>query len=107
MRMLFMCHLIDRCNYKKLKLLPAVAFLVFFFFFFFFFFLLFRASLVACGSQLGASIRAAAAAGLHHSHSNAGSLTHWSKAWNQTCVFMDTGHLVPAEPQQELSSVSI
>ena len=38
-----------------------------------FFFLLFRATRVACGSSLARGQIGAAAAGLHHSHSNAGS----------------------------------
>ena len=48
--------------------------------FFFFFFLLFRAEpAAACrNSQARDGIRAAAA-GLHHSHSNTGSLTHWTR----------------------------
>ena len=44
--------------------------------FFSFFFLLFRAAPVAPGSSQARGLIGAAAAGLHHSHSNAGSLTH-------------------------------
>ena len=44
--------------------------------FIFIYFLLFRATPVAYGSSQARHAIGAAAAGLHHSHSNAGSLTH-------------------------------
>ena len=40
------------------------------------------------GDQIGA-----AAAGLHHSHSSAGSLTHWSEARDWTHILMDTSQI--------------
>ena len=46
---------------------------------FHFVFCLFRAASSACGSSQAKGWIGAAAAGLHHSHSNAGSLTHWSR----------------------------
>ena len=49
------------------------------FFFFFFFFGLFRAAPAAYGGSQVRGRTGAAAAGLHHSHSNAGSLNHWVK----------------------------
>ena len=45
-------------------------------FFFFFPFLLFRAAPMAYGSSQARGRIGAIAAGLHHSHSNTGSLTH-------------------------------
>ena len=42
-----------------------------------FFFFLFMATLTACGSSQGRGQIRAAAAGLHRSHSNTRSLTHW------------------------------
>jgi len=51
-------------------------------------FFLFRATLAAYGNfQARGQIRAAAA-GLHHSHSNAGYLTHWARPWIKP-TFMD------------------
>ena len=46
---------------------------------FFFFFFLFRATPAAYGNSQARGQIGAAAAGLHHSHGNMGSLTHW--AW--------------------------
>ena len=46
-------------------------------FFFFFSFGIFKATPVAYGSSQGRSQIGIAAASLHHSHSNARSLTHW------------------------------
>ena len=45
--------------------------------FLFFFVLLFRATLVAYGGTQARALIGAIAASLHHSHSNAGSETHW------------------------------
>ena len=56
--------------------------LLFFFFFLsflFFFFFLFRASPEAYGSSHARGWIRATAANLHHSHSNVGSLTHWTR----------------------------
>ena len=46
---------------------------------FFYFFAFFRAALVAYGGSQARGPTGAAATGLHHSHSNAGSLTHWAR----------------------------
>ena len=70
----------------------------------FFLLLLFRAAPAAYGgSQAWGQIRAATA-GLHHSHSNTGSWTHWARPWIQpasSCVLVG---FITAEPQWELLS---
>ena len=45
----------------------------------FFFFSLFRATPMACGGSQARDQIEAVATGLHHSHSNAGSLTHGAR----------------------------
>ena len=44
----------------------------------------------------------AAAASLHHSHSNAGSLTHWVKPWIEPMSPWLLVRFITAEPQREL-----
>ena len=51
-------------------------------------FLLFRAILVACGASQARGWIRATAAGLHHSHSNARSLTHWVGPGIEPCNLM-------------------
>ena len=77
-------------------------------FFFFFFFLLLRAAPKAYGNSQARGQIGATTAGLHHSHSNAGSelylqpmlqltamwiLNPVSKATDQTCILMDPSHV--------------
>ena len=50
-----------------------------FFHYFILIFLLFRATSVAYGGSQARGQIGAMAAGLHHTHSNAGSLTHWMR----------------------------
>ena len=45
---------------------------------------------MACGSSQASGWTETTAASLHHSHSNARSLTHWAEARDQTCNLMDT-----------------
>ena len=86
----------------------------------FFFFL--RAALMAYGGSQARGLTGAAAAGLYHSHSNAGSELHlrptpflWqrhilnplSKARYRTHVFMDTSWVRYHEPQWELAFCNI
>ena len=61
-------------NRIRIPLMPCPYFS--FSFFFFFFFLLFRATPVAYGGSQARDRTGTTAAGLHHSHSNTGSLTH-------------------------------
>ena len=82
-----------------------------------FFVFLFKATPVACGHSWARG-RIGAAAGHHHSHSNAGHtcdpchslrqrqiLHPLSQARNRTCIIMETTRgSQPAEPQQELLS---
>ena len=63
------------------------------FFDFSFFFCLFKTAPMAYGrSQTTGSIRAATT-NLHHSHGNAGSLTHWARPGFEPAVIMDTGQV--------------
>ena len=84
-----------RCQEKRKKAwtdvwLPLSVFIFILFYFFSFF--LFRATPVAYGSsQAGGWIRAAAV-GLHHSHSNTGSLTH-PEARDPIHILMDTSQV--------------
>ena len=73
-----------------------------FFFFFFFFFCLFSAVPTAYrNSQARDGIRTAAT-GLHHSHSNARSLTHWAQPGIEPTSSWTLVGIVTAEPQWEL-----
>ena len=75
------------------------------FFFFFFFFGLFRATPTAYrDSQAKGHIRAIAA-GLHHSHSHAGSLTHWARPGLKPESSWILVRFVTAEPWWELRDV--
>ena len=69
------------CHGSEERWKPSASsefFLSFLFLFFFFFFLVFfRAVPAACGGSPARGPFGAAAAGLHHSHSNTGSLIHW------------------------------
>ena len=71
--------MIARHHYEVLYVY-YLFFLFFFLSFFFFFFLLFRAAPTAYGSSQARGRIRAVAVSLHHSHSNAGSLTQLSKA---------------------------
>ena len=68
-------------------------------------YLLFRAAPAAYGSSHRGPI-GAAAAGLHHSHSHAGSHDPLSKARDGTCVFMDTSRVHNPLSRQRNSHVS-
>ena len=70
-------------------------------FFLFFFFLLFRATPAAYGCSQARGLIRAAAAGLHHSHSNVGSFYPLSEARDRTPILMEI-RFVSAELQQEL-----
>ena len=78
-------------------------FLSFLFFFFFFFFFFFWSTPAACGSSQARGRIKATAAGLHYSHSNAGSLTHWVRPdIKPASSWMLVGFLLTAEPWREL-----
>ena len=73
-----------------------------FYFFFFFFFFFLRAAPMAYGSSQARDWIRAMAAGLFHSHSNAGSLTNWvGPGIEPTSSWLLIG-LVSTEPQWEL-----
>ena len=74
----------------------------FFFFFWLFFFWLFRATPVACGSSQARGQIKAAAAGLHHSHSKAGFLTHWVGPGIEPTSSWILVRFITTKPQQEL-----
>ena len=64
----------------RLVMTEAPRISVFFFvFFFLFFFCLFRPTSAAYGGSQARGLIGATAAGLRHSHSNSGSLTHWAR----------------------------
>ena len=67
-----------------------------------FFFCLFRATLMAYGSLKARGRIRAAAAGLHHSHSNARSLTHWVGPRIEPVSSWIPVGLFTTEPQLEL-----
>ena len=77
------CHEMNGISRKRHVevLTPSICAedLIYLFIYLFIYFCLFRAAPVAHGgSQARSQIRAVAAT-LHHSHSNAGSLTHWAR----------------------------
>ena len=76
----------------------TLIFILFSFFLFFFFFL-FRAAPVAYGGSQSRGPIGAEATGLHHSYSNAGSLTHRPRIEPSTSWFLVS--FVSAAPQQE------
>ena len=62
---------------------------------------------MACGSSQARGWIRAAAASLHHSHSNMGSLTHWAKPGiepESSCILL---WFVTAEPLRELQTLSV
>ena len=71
-----------------------------FFAFFFFFFLLFRASPVTYGGSQVSGWIGGAGAGIPHSHSNAGSLTHWARSGIEPSILWLL--VVSSAPQWEL-----
>ena len=73
-------------------------------FFFFLIFCLFRAILAAHGGSHARSWTGAAATGLHHSHSNAGSLTHWGRPGIESATWWVLVRFVSTEPRWELRS---
>ena len=74
----------------------------FFFFFFFFFCLLFRAAPMAYGGSQARSPIRATAAGLHYSHGNARSLTHWVRPRIEPSSSWFLVGFVSTEPWREL-----
>ena len=69
---------------------------------FFFFFGLFRAAPASYGSSEAKGQTGAADAGLHHSHSNARSLSHWARSGIDPASSGILAQLVSTEPQWEL-----
>ena len=79
------------------------CFLVTYFFFsFLFLFCLFRAAPVSYGGSQARVLIGAIAAGLYHSHSNAGSLTHWMRPGVEPASSWILVRLFSAEPWWEL-----
>ena len=74
-------------------------FIIFFFFFFFFFFLPFRATSSVYGSPQARGHVGTVVASLHHSHSNAWSLTHWARPRIEPTSLWILVRVVPTEPQ--------
>ena len=62
----------------------------------------FRAAPTACGSSQARGLIGVAAAGLHHSHSNAGCLTHWARPGIEPASSWTLVGFISAAPQQEL-----
>ena len=92
------------------------------FYFILFFFLLLRAAPVACGDSQARGQIGATAAGLHHSHSNAGpkpclrpttdhgkagSLTHWARPGMEPATSRFLVGFVSASPQRDLPTWSL
>ena len=69
-------------------------------------FLLFRAAPIAYGDSQAMSLIGATAAGLNHSHSSAGSLTHWARPGMETTTSWFLVGFVSAQPQRKLHSVN-
>ena len=67
-----------------------------------FFLCLFRATSEAYGGSQARGLTGAVAAGLHHSHSNARSLTHWARPGIKPATSCLLVGFVSAAPQQEL-----
>ena len=72
---------------------------------FFFFFFFFRATGEAYGSSHATGQIRAAAAGLHHSHSNARSLNHWARPGIEPASLWILVGFITAEPQRELLKI--
>ena len=70
--------------------------------FFFFFFCFFRAAPASYRSSQAKGQTGAADAGLHHSHSNARSLSHWARSGIDPASSGILAQLVSTEPQWEL-----
>ena len=97
---------IGQCNYSiwhwSIQVVNTWGYILLFFFFSFFFFFFFWATPVAYGISQARSWIGAVSAGLCHSHSSAGSLTHWvGLGIKLTSSWILIG-IVTAEPQQEL-----
>ena len=67
-----------------------------------FFFGLFRAAPIAYGGSQARGPTGAVAAGLRHSHSNAGSWTHWARPGIKPVSSRMLVRFVSTEPRQEL-----
>ena len=76
-------------------------------YFFFFFFCFFFFAPVAYGRSQARSGITAVAASLHHSHSNAWSLTHWGRLGIEPASSWMLIRLVSTEPQRELHKIAI
>ena len=74
---------------------------------FFFFFCLFRVTPAAYGGSQARGQIGVAAASLCHSHSNAGSLTHWARPGIKPAFSWILVGFVTTEPQWELLTTSI
>ena len=61
--------------------------------FIYLFIFLFRATPEAYGGSQARGLIRAVAAGLCHSHSNTGSLTHWSEARDRNCILTDASQI--------------
>ena len=75
---------------------------LFYFILFFCLFAISRAAPVAYGGSQARGLIGAVAAGLHHSHSNAGSLTHWARPEIESATSWFLVGFVSAAPWQEL-----
>ena len=75
--------------------------------FYFLFIYLFRATLKVYGGAQAKGWIGAVATGLHHSHSNAGSLTHWTRPGIEPASLWILGRFISAEPRGELLTWSI
>ena len=73
--------------------------------FFIFIYFLFRATLAAYGSSQARAQIGAAAASLHHSHSNAGSLTHRARPGIKPTSSQILFGLISTGPQQVLQEL--
>ena len=72
---------------------------------FLYFFFFFRATLVAYGSCQARGQSGAVAASLHHSHSNARSLTHWVRPGIETATSWFLVRFVSTAPRWELQDL--
>ena len=96
----FLCEKTQALETFSSKLLNSANFFFFSFFFFFFFF--FRAAGAVYGSSMARGQIGAVPSSLQHSHSNAGSLTHWAGPGIEPTSSWILIVFVSAEPQWEL-----